>query len=162
MHKPCCCGHWSWWWAHSSSGPIQLLSHWGWQRPGYAELACSRTPHWCLQQADRENNVDYYCPNRWPSYLHILIKPVKDKHSLYLSTWRQRESRLWWLSEITACESCLQGIVVIMPIDHIKPFSKFSFEEECPCHQIFSRHHAPTCVFAPGVIGLLKLFKSQI
>lgn len=73
---------------------------------------------------EKKKKVHYYCPNRWPSHLHSLIKPVKDKHSLYLSTWTQRESRLWWLSflphryesiECETRESCLWRIAVIMP-----------------------------------------------
>lgn len=92
MHKPCCCGHWSWWWARSSSGPIQLLSHWGWQRPGCAGPACSRTPHWCLPQAERRKILESF---NWPgggvslslkSFLFTMHPPV-FLHLESLDSW---------------------------------------------------------------------------
>lgn len=52
-YKPGCCGRWSWWWAHSSSGPTRRLCRWGWPRPGCVALAGSMTPHWCPPQAGK-------------------------------------------------------------------------------------------------------------
>lgn len=130
MHKPCCCGRWSWWWARSSSGPTQLLCHWGWQRPGCAEPACSRTPRWCLQQAERRK-------------IHAEKQMTLTFAYFGKTLWRTSESGLLWLSFLShryenhsvwnkgkqSSGDCGYNAL----IDHIKPLSK-GCEEECPCH----------------------------